>query len=187
VIRRPVIQALLIAATLAAPVFAADPLATFYDGELKGVEQDVMGLAGAMPADKYDFAPTNGSFKGVRTFAMQAKHLSTILYMVAAAGLNQKPPVDLGPGDNGPASVKTKEQILEYMRGAFAFAHKNIAALTVKNQLDPVKSPFENGMVPRLMTATTVTWHSFDHYGQMVVYARMNGVIPPSSLPPPAK
>ena len=41
-------------------MFAADPLATFYDGQLKGVESDVMGLAGAMPADKYNFAPTDG-------------------------------------------------------------------------------------------------------------------------------
>ena len=70
------------------------------------------------------------------------------------------------------------------------FAHKNIATLTAKNQLDNVKSPFDNGTVPRLMTASFVTAHTFDHYGQMVVYARMNGVVPPSSQqapPPPAK
>ena len=179
------IRRLVILTALAAPLFAADPLADYYDGQLKGAEHDVMGLASAMPAAKYNFAPTSGEFKGVRTFAQQAKHIATIIYMLSSAGLNQKPPVDIGTGDNGPDSVQTKEQILDYMKGAFAFAHKNIATLTAKNQLDNVKSPFGSGTVPRVMTASFVTAHSFDHYGQMVVYARMNGVVPPSSAPAP--
>ena len=145
----------------------------------------MVGLATAMPADKYNFAPTNGEFKTVRTFALQVRHIATIIYQLSAAGLNQKPPVDIGATDNGPDSLRTKQQILEYLKGAFAFAHKNVATLTVKNQLDPVKSPFENATMPRIAASTIVTWHTSDHYGQMVVYARMNGVIPPSSLPPP--
>src|SRR5258706_1060706 len=80
----------------AAPVLPADRLADFYNGELTGAERDVMGLAGAMPADKYNFAPTSGQFKGVRTFAQQGKHIATIIYQLAAAGLNEKPPVDIG-------------------------------------------------------------------------------------------
>ena len=182
------IPRILICALLAIPIFAADPLATYYEGQLKTTEREVMGLAGAMPADKYNFAPTNGEFKGVRTFAVQAKHIASILYMVAAAALNEKPPVDLGPGEDGPDSARTKEQILAYMKGAFAFAHKSIATLTVKNQLEPVKSPFESGTMPRIALANIFDSHTFDHYGQMVVYARMNGVVPPASLPaPPAK
>jgi hypothetical protein len=178
---------LLLLTLLAAPIFAADPLANVFDSQLKEAEGDVMGLAAAMPAAKYNFAPTNGEFKGVRTFAQQAKHIATIMYQVSGAGLNQKPPVDIGKDDNGPAAIQTKEQILEYLKGAFAFAHKNIAALTVANELEPMKSPFGNGTMPRVETANMVTWHTFDHYGQMVVYARMNGVVPPSSLPrPPA-
>ena len=177
---------LLMLALCAAPIFAADPLAAFYDGELKGVEKDVTGLAGAMPANKYDFAPTNGSFTGVRTFAQQVKHLATVMYVVSAAALNQKPPVDTGTGENGPDSVRTKEQILAYLKGAFAFAHKSIATLTAQNQLENVKSPF-GGTMPRVLTASMPTSHSFDHYGQMVVYARMNGVVPPASMPAPPK
>jgi hypothetical protein len=175
---------------LAAPMFAADPLADFYNSQLTGAEHDVLGLAGAMPADKYNFAPTSGEFKGDRTFAQQAKHIATIIYKLAGAGLNEKPPVDIGTGENGPDSVRTKEQIVAYLKGAFAFAHKNIATLTAKNQLENVKSPFGDGNVPRVMTASFVTAHTFDHYGQMVVYGRMNGVVPPSSQqapPPPAK
>lgn len=180
------IRSLILFTALAAPLFAADPLADFYNGQLNGAENDVTGLASAMPAAKYNFAPTNGQFTGVRTFAQQVKHIATIIYMLSAAGLNQKPPVDIGTGDNGPASVQTKEQILDYLKGAFAFAHKNISTLTATNQLDHVKSPFGAGTVPRVMTASFVTAHSFDHYGQMVVYARMNGVVPPSSQPRPA-
>ena len=187
-IRKILLITVLIATTLAAPIFAADPLADFYNSQLSGAEHDVMGLAAAMPADKYNFAPTSGEFKGVRTFAQQGKHIATIIYQLAAAGLNEKPPVDIGRDDNGPDSIRTKDQVLAYMKGAFAFAHKNIATLTAKNQLDNVKSPFDNGTIPRLMTASFLTAHTFDHYGQMVVYARMNGVVPPSSqqAPPPA-
>jgi len=173
---------LLLLALLTAPLFAADPLATFYDGQLKGVEGDVMRLAGAMPADKYNFAPTAGAFMGVRTFAQQAKHIATIMYQVSAAALNQKPPVDIGSTDNGPDAVRTKEQVLDYLKGAFAFAHKSIGTLTAQNQMETLKSPF-GGTIPRVFTASFLPAHSFDHYGQMVVYARMNGVVPPSSLP----
>ena len=181
-----VMLAVLAAQLFTAELLAADPLATFYDGQLTGVEKSIIGLAGAMPANKYDFAPTNGAFTGVRTFAQQAKHLATVMYQVSASALNQKPPVDTGTGENGPDSVRTKEQVLEYLKGAFAFTHKAIATLTAQNQLETVKSPFE-GTIPRVFAASFVTAHSYDHYGQMVVYARMNGVIPPSSMPAPPK
>jgi len=170
-------------ALLATPLFAADPLANFYDRQLKDVEQDFMSLAGAMPADKYNFAPTNGAFTGVRTFAQQAKHVATTLYQISSAALNQKPPVDIGTGENGPDSVRTKEQVIEYLKGAFAFTHKSIATLTAQNQLENVTSA--EGTLPRVFTASFVTAHTYDHYGQMVVYARMNGVIPPASQPAP--
>jgi len=174
---------------IAAPLFAADPVSTYFDGELKEAEHDAVGLAQAMPADKYNFSPDSAGikgaqFKGVRTFAQQAKHMATIIYMVSAAALGEKPPVNIGTGDNGPDSLTSKDQIVAYLKGAFAYGHKSIATLTAKNQLDKVKGPFGGDMM-RLEAASMVTWHTFDHYGQMVVYARMNGVVPPSSQPPP--
>src|SRR5258705_10608107 len=139
----------MVLALLVAPAFAADPLANYYDSQLKDVERDVMSLAGAMPADKYSFAPTNGTFTGVRTFAQQAKHIAAIMYMVAAAGLKEKAPVELG-GENGPDSVRTKTEVIEFLKGAFAYAHKSIATLTTQNQLERLKSPFEDATVPRV-------------------------------------
>ena len=156
----------------------APSLAKIYDGQLTIVEHDIVGLAEAMPADKYGFAPTQGEFKGVRTFAEQVKHLASVVYLSSAAVLGQKPPIDTG-GENGPASVKTKEQIVAYLKDAFAYGHKAMQSLTEKNQLDQVQSPM--GQSTRVASAGMAAWHSFDHYGQMVVYARMNGIVPPAS------
>ena len=59
-----------------------------------------------------------------------------------------------------------------------AMAHRSVAKLTAQNQLEPVKSLYGERVRPRAAIMTMYNWHSFDHYGQMVVYARMNGVVP---------
>jgi uncharacterized damage-inducible protein DinB len=159
---------------------SAPTVAGLYDGELTTAEREIVPLAEAMPADRYNFAPTNGEFKTVRTFAGQVKHLAAVIYMVAAAAQQEKPPIELG-GENGPDSVKTKEQIVSFLKGAFAYAHKAALALTSENQLQMVKSPFGPGEITRGGAVSISVWHSFDHYGQMAVYSRMNGVIPPAS------
>src|SRR6516164_11840869 len=82
------------------------------------VEQEVISAAEAMPEDKYSFAPTNGEFKGVRTFAEQVKHVAAVNYLVAAAVLQEKPPVELG-GENGPDSVKSKAEIVKFLKDSF--------------------------------------------------------------------
>lgn len=167
-------------------LFGADGVGQIFDGQVKALENDVLPLAEAMPAEKYNFAPTVGSFQGVRTFSEQVRHLSTVIYMLSGAVLGEKPPVEIGKDDSGPASVRTKAQLVEYLRGALAFAHKAAGSITEKNELDDVASPFGSGKMKRMAAASMIAWHSFDHFGQMVVYARMNGVIPPSSLPRPA-
>jgi uncharacterized damage-inducible protein DinB len=157
----------------------ADP-AKVFGGEVKQVESEFVSLAEAMPADKYDFAPATGEFKAVRTFAQQVKHVASVNYIVAAAVLGGKPPVDTG-GEAGPVDVKSKDDIVKYLKASFAYCEKAAASLTAKNLLDEIDSPFGDGKSSRLGTATVIGWHSFDHYGQMVVYARMNGVVPPAS------
>lgn len=168
---------------IGAAAYAAEPVSVgkLYDGELKMAESEIVPLAEAMPDDKYDFRPTDGAFKDVRTFGSQVKHLATVLYMVEAASQGQKPPVDLGKDENGPASVKTKAEIVQYLKDAFAYGHKMTSMLTAQNQMELVKSPFGGPDQPRAGIANVAVWHSFDHYGQMVVYARMCGVIPPAS------
>jgi len=147
---------------------------------LKIVEHDFVPAAEAMPADKYDFAPTGGEFKGVRTFAQQVKHVASANYMFGSVLLGEKPPVE-GGGENGPATLKTKAEIMKYLEDSFAYLDKAMASVTDKNALEPINSP--EGKSSRLSLASFAVAHPFDHYGQMVVYLRMNGIIPPSSRP----
>ncbi len=144
------------------------------------LEEEFTPAADAMPEDKYGFAPTNGEFKGVRTFAEQIKHVAAVNFELGAAILQEKPPVDLN-GEAGPASIITKADILKYLKDSFAYVHKAISTINEKNLAQTVRSPFGEGMVSRLGLATSVSWHGYDHYGQMVVYLRMNGIVPPAS------
>ncbi len=178
--------AILIGSTLS--MYAADvTVAKMYDSQLGMAESEIVSLAKAVPETAYAFAPTQGAFEKVRTFGAQAKHIATVMYMVSAAAKQEKPPVDLGAGEDGPATVKSKAEIVKYLQDAFAYAHKTMGTLTTANELDMLKPPFP-GMpeMPRGALANLAIWHSFDHYGQMVVYARMNNVIPPASMPAPA-
>ena len=173
-----------IAALCSVPVFAADaPSPTvnkIFDRDLTSVERDIVPLAEAMPAGKYSFAPSQGEFKGVRTFGEQMKHVAAVIYMVSASVLGEKNP-DAGGSESGPASVKSKDEIVKYLKDSFAYAHKAMGSLTGQNLAEMVTSPFGEGKVPRVSMATVTVWHSFDHYGQAVVYARMNGIVPPAS------
>ena len=149
------------------------------------VEHDVVPAADAMPEDKYDFAPSNGDFKGVRTFAQEVKHIATANYMFGSVVLAEKPPMELG-GENGPDSIKTKADIMKYLNESFAYLHKALAAVSDQNELEVVNSPF--GMkASRLTFASFSVAHPLDHYGQMVEYLRMNGIVPPASRPEPKK
>jgi len=156
------------------------PPSKILDQEVKIIESELVPLAEAMPADKYNFAPTHGEFAGVRTFAQQVAHVATVINMCAASVLEEPIP-DPGPAENGPASLKTKENLVKYLKDAFAHAHKATASLTDANVRDMIVPAFGKGKVPRVSMASVFAWHSFDHYGQMVVYARMNGIIPPAS------
>src|ERR1700691_4008142 len=148
------------------------------DSSTKRIEHDFVPAAEAMPEDKYGFAPTNGEFKGVRTFAQQVKHVAAVNYICASAILGEKPPVDLG-GENGPDSIKTKAEIVKFIKDSYAYAHKAAATVTAENATGEVQTPF--GKFTRMGMAMLVTAHSFDHYGQMVEYLRMNGIVPPAS------
>jgi uncharacterized damage-inducible protein DinB len=146
-------------------------------------EGEFVGAADAMPEDKYSFAPSSGEFKGVRTFGEQVKHVAATNYIFGAAILNEKPPVDTGE-ENGPASVKSKAEIMKFLKDSFAYLHEAVGSITEKNQLDVVDL---FGMkLARASVGTFSTAHPFDHYGQMVEYLRMNGIVPPASRPQPA-
>ena len=144
----------------------------------------IVSAADAMPADKYAFVPTDGEFKGVRTFAQQVKHLAAANHILAAAALGEEPPA--GAGDElGPENVRTKAEILDYLNGSFEHLARAIDAIDEKNatvKSSPI-SPLKGAETTRLALTVEAMIHAFDHYGQMVEYLRMNGVVPPASRP----
>jgi uncharacterized damage-inducible protein DinB len=147
-----------------------------------GVEREFVPAAEAMPDDKFSFAPTNGEFKGVRTFGQQVRHVAATNYAIAAALLQEKAPVDLGKdGDEGPASMTSKADIVKYLKDSFDYVHKALATVNDKNPTEMVQSPFGSNKASRLGLSVLLVGHMFDHYGQMVEYLRMNGIIPPAS------
>lgn len=155
-------------------------IAQVFDRAISNVEGEFVPAADAMSEDKYSFAPTGGEFKTVRTYAQQIKHVAAVNYLVASSILGEKPPVELG-GENGPDSIKSKADIMKFLKDSFAYAHKAVNSITPDNAVLPIKAPFGDGNTTRLSMGVLIPSHCFDHYGQMVVYLRMNGIVPPAS------
>lgn len=177
---------LLAAAAGAGSVYAADAsnsIGTVLDSQLRSAEREIVSLAEAMPAEKYSFRPTHGEFANVRTFSLQMSHIAAVLYEVSAASLGEKNPTDMGKDENGPASLQGKDAVVKYLKDAFAYAHRATSAVTTANALEMLPSPFGGGKTSRLDLVAELAPHSFDHYGQAVVYARMNSIVPPASRP----
>ena len=151
---------------------------------LKSVQTQIVPAADAMPAVKYGFVPTDGEFKGVRTFGQQVKHLAATNDILAAAALGEEPPN--GAGDEmGPETVRTKAEILDYLKGSFEHLARAIEAIGDKNatvKSSPI-SPLKGTETTRLALTVEAMIHAFNHYGQMVEYLRMNGIVPPASRP----
>lgn len=156
-------------------------VAQVLDRAVTNVEKEFVSAAEAMPEDKFDYAPTEGEFKGVRTFAQQVKHVAATNFELASTILQEKAPVEIGDDENGPAAVKTKAQIMQFLKDSFAYLHKAVATITPQNEVESMKSPWGQSTVTRLGLTTLTVGHCFDHYGQIVVYLRHNGIVPPAS------
>ena len=161
-------------------------LASVLNGQYGIVEQEVVSAAEAMPEDKYSFAPTNGEFKGVRTFAEQVKHIGFANHLffgpLVGEAIDAK---SIEENTNGPAALKTKPEIVQYLKDSFALGHHAISGITSENAVMPLPKPVFPFLSTRLAIASIGAWHPMDHYGQMVEYLRMNGIVPPASRPRP--
>jgi uncharacterized damage-inducible protein DinB len=159
-------------------------IASELDSQLNELESAFVSLAEAMPEDKYSYAPSAGEFKGVRTFAQEVKHVAFANHVFFGAIVGEK--AEAGPGREGPESIRTKAEILSYLRESFAMGHRAIGTITPANAVTVV----ENAPVPRFKTrlamATHACAHAYDHYGQFVEYLRANGIVPPASRPQPS-
>ena len=144
---------------------------------ISDTERLVVPAAEAIPESKYSFAPTNGEFQGVRTFAEQVKHLAAANYQLGAAALGEDPPVGT-ENESAPASIRTNAEIMEYLKGSFAVLHRAAAAINEKNMNEPIVA---KGGRTRMWLLIDAVAHSSNHYGQMIEYLRMNGIVPPAS------
>jgi DinB family protein len=168
------------AQALPKPVTEHRTISQVLDRALTMTEKEFVPAADAMPEEKFGFAPTNGEFKGVRTFAEQIKHTAAVNYEFGAAVLAEKPPVDIGE-ESGPPGLKTKSDIMKFLNDSFVYLHKAIASINEKNVVEPLQSPFGEGTVTRLGMTTLSIEHIGNQYGQVVEYLRMNGIVPPAS------
>lgn len=163
----------------------APTTASIVDQQISIIEREFVSAAEAMPEAKYNFAPSSlnipgSDYKDVRTFGQQVKHVATVNFMLWAPLVGEKPPLDINKGD-GPESMKSKAEIVQYLKDSYAMGHRAAQTLTAENAAGLIPSPFGAGQIPRLFCATFSVAHGFDHYGQAVEYLRMNGIVPPAS------
>ena len=154
-------------------------------------EYQLRSAAEAMPADKYNYRPKSGDYGGVypgygpkelRTFAEQIKHVACANFAFAAELDGKQPPPACDTG--GPNPAKTREELIAYLRDSFKALKKSLGAITLQNMFDPIEGPYA-GPNTRLGLAEVTLWHVADHYGQLVLYMRLNGIVPPASRPNP--
>jgi hypothetical protein len=156
-------------------------VASVVDREISTIEKQVVEVAEAMPEDKFNFTPESlnipgDNYKGVRTFAVQVKHVASSNYFLWSPLTGDKVPENIKDG-NGPAELKSKADIIKFLKDSFALGHRAAATLTAENML---QTP-EHSKSTRLHSANFGVAHAYDHYGQMVEYLRMNGIVPPAS------
>lgn len=172
----------------ASPQSSASPAApptipSAIDREISIVEKEVVDAAEAMPDAKFDFSPEKlnlpgSDYKGVRTFGEQLKHIAASNYLIWSPITGEKPPDTVNDG-KGPDNMKSKADIIKFLKESFAFGHKAVATLNESNLVQPITR--KSGTTTRLFLATFAAAHAFDHYGQLVEYLRMNGIVPPAS------
>jgi uncharacterized damage-inducible protein DinB len=153
------------------PTTVADSVAE----TLKFVEGNFLGVAEAMPETKYGYVPTSGKFDDARSFGEQVKHVACAQFAFFNEFEGKKPPADCEKGGHDPA--KTKDELIKYLKDSFDYSNRVIAGLTPENALDRIEGRYA-GPNTKLGISVISVWHVTDHYGQLVEYLRMNGIVP---------
>jgi uncharacterized damage-inducible protein DinB len=172
------VAAVLLRAAPAAAQDRVDPMASTVAQWFSMIETSFVGLAEAMPVEQYDFKPTAGAFDGVRTFGEQVKHVACGNFAFFNEIETKTPPERCDRG--GPSPARTKAELVAYLRESFAYGARVLQTMTPGNALDPAGGPY-GGQSTRLGLTTLAVWHASDHYGQLVMYLRMSGIVPPAS------
>ena len=148
------------------------------------IESDILSSAEAMPENRFDFTQESlnikdSNFKGVRTFAGQILHLATDNILIWSAITGDPVRADI-EDVNGPKNIKTKKAVIDYLKSSFAIGRKAISNLTTQNAMDMIQ--FRWRKLSRLDLAFYALTHANEHYGQMALYLRFCGIVPPPTL-----
>lgn len=178
------ITAVVLALAVSVPAQAQSPNpltsgAKFHYGIIKGY---VTRAAAKMPEEHYPFRPT----PDVRTFAQLIGHLADANYRLCSVLAGQDPPMDAGIEKNQHA----KSDLIKALDQSFTYCDKVYADMSDEAGKPIVK--FDAGgegsrvpiQMPRLTVLAFHAGHAFEHYGNIVTYMRLKGVVPPSSEPP---
>jgi hypothetical protein len=156
-----------------------------FDDVLSVAEQEIVASAEAMPADKFDFAPSQAIFvpgqkvdfsnpKPVMTFAQEVKHLASANYYFFGSK-TMKPSID----PKSISALKSKDEIIAALKASFAYAHMTVSSMTTATAF--VEQENEGHKSTQAATFAFGLMHMNDHYGQLNEYLRMNGIVPPAS------
>jgi uncharacterized damage-inducible protein DinB len=184
----PFLALALLAATFALPTFAQDAMKK--DAAVKpadspskvvldswnDVARKLTAMAEDFPEDKYDFKATPAQ----RSFAEQLLHAAGATYYFVNPVKGEKPPADEGPKRD---QFKSKAEIVAYVKKAFADGAAVIQSKGDKGMTDLIVEPFSHQQVRISDMAYGFIEHSGEHYGQLVVYYRLAGLVPPESRP----
>lgn len=151
-------------------------IADSVSGTLQFAEGNFLAVAEAMPENKYAFVPAGGNFDGVRSFGEQVKHVACAQFAFFNEFEGKKPPDDCEKGGHDPA--KSKAELIKYLKDSFDYSNRVLATLNAQNALERVEGRYA-GPSTKLGISVVAVWHITDHYGQLVEYVRMNGIVPP--------
>jgi len=158
----------MLAAMLAVPVQAAD-LRTMFVGNLKDAQEKILALAEAIPEDKYGWRPA----EGVRSVSEVLMHLAGGNYMMGR-GFGVEAPADARGLEQ---NVTAKTEVIARLKASFAALGKGIASA----DLDQPTQLFGGREGTLADMALILVAHAHEHLGQLIAYARSNGVVPPWS------
>ena len=157
---------------LAGAAPAADPLVAEGRGAWDGVKNNVVRAAEKMPEENYAFKPV----PEVRSFGQLTGHIADSQFMICSAAKSEK---------RDPAGVEktktTKADLVAALKESVSYCDSAFADLTDAKAVEMVKMFGRERS--RLAALYANTSHSNEHYGNLVTYMRIKGLVPPSSEP----
>ena len=168
----------LFVASLAVPAAAqqssGNPISDGIRSQWTGAKRNILQSAELMPDGSWDYRPVDG----VRSFSELVAHVAGASYAICAAAKNEKSPY---AEDHFEKNAKGRAAIVQATKDAIAYCDAAFSALTDANAGELIANPFGEGKIARTAVLVLQIGHDNEHYGNMVTYFRMNGIVPPSS------